>query len=310
MRIHQKHTDIEINNKKNEAWALLRPGNSPHQKRHQAATMQIKKRHLAKVNNRLSAHSARRAKKLRTSNKKLLRVHQQYANVLSKKVNKNQARSCRPQFEKTPPRVKNDKQEKFEIKSKISVKIELPGPLSVLLPPRTKQVNYRSYSKKYPRIYPYRLIQTGAHKLKQRTRHCPKPPPAKEQVDPKVDPKADTRKPERDFLTVDESGNVVRATWNGTPPTHEAYLNNQKILKQRILKDPKVNKANELLTAKDCTSFLQHFLLAVSNFYACLQPIKICFFAASNMIYLSSITNTFLQHLVYFCRTYQQSTTI
>ena len=220
--------------------ALLRPGNSTYQKRHQAATMQTKKRHLAKVNNRLSAHSARRAKKLRTGNKNLLRVRQQNANVLSKKVNKNQARTCRPQFEKTRTRVKNDNPKNFKVKLIISVKIELPGPLSALTPPRTKQVNYRSYSKKYPRFYPYRLIQTGAHKLKQRTRHCPKFPPAKEQVDPKVDPKADAREPERDFLTVDESGNVVRATWNGTPPTHEAYLNNQKILKQRVLVDPKV----------------------------------------------------------------------
>ena len=176
MKIHQKATDIEINKKKRGPWALLRPENSSHLKRHQAATTQTKKRHLAKVNKRLSAHSARRAKKLRTRNKKLLRGRRQCANVLSKKVNKNQAKTSRPQFEKTLPRAKNNKATTFcEIKSKLSVKKEeFPGPSIVLKPPRTRQVNYTSYSKKYPRNYLYRLTHTGAHKLEPRPRHCHK----------------------------------------------------------------------------------------------------------------------------------------
>ena len=176
MKVHQKATDIKTNKKKRGLWALLRPENSSHLKRHQAATTQTKKRHLAKVNKRLSAHSARRAKKLRTRNKKLLRGRRQCANVLSKKVNKNQAKTSRPQFEKTLPRAKNNKATTFcEIKSKISVKKEeFPGPSIVLQPPRTRQVNYTSYSKKYPRNYLYRLTHTGAHKLGPRPRHCHK----------------------------------------------------------------------------------------------------------------------------------------
>ena len=177
MKIHQKPTDIEINKKKHEPWALLRPGKSTNLKRHQAARKHTKKRHLAKINKRLSAHGARRAKKLRTRHKKLLRERQQRANVLSKKVNKNQARTSRPQFEKTQPRVKYNKVTTFcEIKSKITVKKEeFPGLLTVLLSPRTIQVNYKIYSNKYPRNYPYRLIHSGAYKLGPRTRLCPKP---------------------------------------------------------------------------------------------------------------------------------------
>ena len=135
------------------------------------------KRHLARVNKRLSAHSVKRAKKLRIRNEKLLRGRQQCANVLSKKVNKTQARTSQPQFEKTTPRVKNNKTSTFcEIKSRISIKTEeIPGPLLVLLPPRTEQVNYKSYSNKYPRNYPYRFTHTGAHKLEPRPRpHRPK----------------------------------------------------------------------------------------------------------------------------------------
>ena len=43
--------------------------------------------------------------------------------------------------------------------------------------------------------------------------------------------------PERsnsDFLTVDESGDVVNATWSDTPPKNENYQNNQRILGERI----------------------------------------------------------------------------
>ena len=40
-------------------------------------------------------------------------------------------------------------------------------------------------------------------------------------------------KSERDFLTTDESGKEVKATWNGPPPTHETYLNDQRILRER-----------------------------------------------------------------------------
>ena len=63
-------------------------------------------------------------------------------------------------------------------------------------------------------------------------------------------------------------------------------------------------------SCEDCTSFSQHFLLAVSIFYACSQPIRICFFATYNMIYLSATTRTYLQHLVHFCGNYQPDTTI
>ena len=168
-------SDIEINKKERGLWAFLRPEKSSHPKRHQAATTQTKRRHLAKVNKRLSAHSHRRAKKLRTRNKKLLRGRRQCANVLSKKVNKNQAKTGRPQSEKTLPRAKNKKATTFcEIESKASVKKEFPGPSTDLQTPRTRQVNHTSYSKKYPRNYFYRLIHIGAHNPEPRPRHCHK----------------------------------------------------------------------------------------------------------------------------------------
>ena len=163
------------NKKERGLWAFLRPEKSSHPKRHQAATTQTKRRHLAKVNKRLSAHSHRRAKKLRTRNKKLLRGRRQCANVLSKKVNKNQAKTGRPQSEKTLPRAKNKKATTFcEVESKASVKKEFPGPSTDLQTPRTRQVNYTSYSKKYPRNYFYRLIHIGAHNPEPRPRHCHK----------------------------------------------------------------------------------------------------------------------------------------
>ena len=64
------------------------------------------------------------------------------------------------------------------------------------------------------------------------------------------------------------------------------------------------------MTGFDCTSFLQRFLLAAIIFYAFSQQIRICFFATSNMMYLSATTKTFLQHLVYFCENYQPDSTI
>ena len=128
MKIHQKQTNIETNKKTHEPWALLRPRSIPCQKRHLSARPQTTappgdRRHLVTVNKRLSAHSARRARELRIRGEKLLRGRQQRANVLSKKVNKNQARTSRPQFEKTQPRVKYNKVTTFcEIKSKTTAK--------------------------------------------------------------------------------------------------------------------------------------------------------------------------------------------
>ena len=37
------------------------------------------------------------------------------------------------------------------------------------------------------------------------------------------------------FLTVGESGDIVGATWDGSPPDHEAYQNNQRVLQTRLL---------------------------------------------------------------------------
>ena len=45
-----------------------------------------------------------------------------------------------------------------------------------------------------------------------------------------------TERSERDFLTVDESGDVVKATWSSTPPANEKYLKNQQLLRE-IRKD-------------------------------------------------------------------------
>ena len=46
------------------------------------------------------------------------------------------------------------------------------------------------------------------------------------------------------FLTVCESGDIVGATWSSSPPTHEAYLNNQKVLQARTLKKGKLQNSS------------------------------------------------------------------
>ena len=38
----------------------------------------------------------------------------------------------------------------------------------------------------------------------------------------------------RDFLTTDNTGRIVRSTWSSSPPTHERYLDNQRILRERV----------------------------------------------------------------------------
>ena len=50
----------------------------------------------------------------------------------------------------------------------------------------------------------------------------------------------------RDFLTVDESGDVVNATWVDTPPKNENYQNNQRILGERIRNKKKSQKPGHI----------------------------------------------------------------
>ena len=47
------------------------------------------------------------------------------------------------------------------------------------------------------------------------------------------------------FLTVGESGDIVGATWDGSPPNHEAYQNNQRILQARLMQKQKLQNMSK-----------------------------------------------------------------
>ena len=151
MKIHQRQARNEISKKKQNPWAFKRPRTCTSKKtarptRHQATKSQttIIKRHLASTNKRLSAHTGKRAKKLRKRDKNILRLRQQCANVLSKKVNKDHARLKRTQSEKTIARARTKTTTKLRLALKYSRKTseieQNPGHLIALLPPRQEQV--------------------------------------------------------------------------------------------------------------------------------------------------------------------------
>ena len=95
---------------------------------------------------------------------------------------------------------------------KIIIKIKgSPGSSSIQLTHRTKQVSYKSYPSFYkcPRIYPYGLTHTGAHKPESRPRpHRPRKPPIRK---PKVNKEND--------LSIDKEPHYLDITNPGLHPS-------------------------------------------------------------------------------------------